>query len=118
MCLGNGGYQVKPLFGGRERLERENSWAEIKPEEIPGFCDAVCDCIRRRGKFMALLLYLNTHQELKSASKAFRAYLQGDDFLLKAHQNGFQVACNQLKRVLAETDADPGLARRMEGILE
>lgn len=113
---GNGGYQVKPLFGGRERLDRESRWAEIKPEEIPGFCDTVCNCIRRRGKFMALLLYLNTHQELKSVSNSFRAYLQGEDFLLRAHENGFQVACNQLKRVLAEADADPVLVRRLAGI--
>ena len=65
---------------------------------------------------MALLLYLDTHRELKFASKSFPTYLQGEDFLLRAHENGFQVACSQLERMLAKTDADPVLVRRLEGI--
>lgn len=113
----NGGYRVKPLFGGGQRLEQEELWAEIKPEEIPGFCDAVCDCIRRRGRFMALLLYLNTHQELKPVSQAFLNYLQEETFLQQAHGDGYAAALQVLRALLPDRIEDSVLATRLSSLL-
>lgn len=113
----NGDYQVKPLFGGQERLSNENLWAEIKPEEIPGFCDTVCACIRRRGRFMALLLYLNTHQELKPVGQAFLNYIQGETFLQQAHGDGYAASLQILRTLLPDRIEDDVLATRLSLLL-
>ena len=110
--VGKDYYQVKPLFGSVDRLSDRKRWAEIKPEEIPGFCNTVCRCIRRRGKFMAMLLYLNTQDKLKQVSHMFSAFLQGEDFLQKVHANAYQTVCSELKRLLDETENQDDILRK------
>ena len=66
---------------------------------------------------MALLLYLNTHQELKPVSQAFLNYLQGETFLQQAHGDGYATALQELRALLPDRIEDSVLATRLSSLL-